>query len=220
MSTHVLPRRALTAALLTAIVAAVTFGSSSAPAMSTSPSTTTSAKAVAFHDAMRALWEAHGTWTERAIVDFVGGLPDTNLVVARLLQNQADIGNAVKPYYGAAAGHRLTTLLKAHINAAVGVLKAAKSGNAQAVAKAKAAFFANGNQVAAFLHAANPKHWALSAMRTMMRIHLNQVISLAVDQLDGHYSAAIRLYGVYIDHILDMADMLSTGIIQQFPARF
>jgi len=220
MSIHVLPRRALTAALLTAIVAAVTFGSNSAPAMSTSPSTTTSAKAVAFHDAMRSLWEAHGTWTERAIVDFVGGLPDTNLVVARLLQNQADIGNAVKPYYGAAGGNKLTTLLKAHIHAAVGVLKAAKSGNAQAVAKAKAAFFANGNQVAAFLHAANPKHWALSAMRTMMRIHLNQVISLAVDQLDGHYSAAIRLYGVYIDHILDMADMLSTGIIQQFPARF
>jgi hypothetical protein len=220
MSTHVLPRRVLTAALLTAIVAAATFGSGSAPAMTTSTSTSTSAKAVAFHDAMRALWEAHGTWTERAIADFVGGLPDTNLVVARLLQNQADIGNAVKPYYGAAGGKKLTTLLTAHINDAVGVLKAAKSDSAQAVATAKAAFFANGNQVAAFLHAANPTHWALSDMRTMMRIHLNQVIALAVDQLDGHYAAAIRLYGVYIDHIIDMADMLSTGIIQQFPSRF
>jgi hypothetical protein len=131
-----------------------------------------------------------------------------------------DLGNAVKPYYGAAAGNKLTALRKAHINAAVGVLEAAKSGNEQSVATAKAAFFANGNQVAAFLHAANPHHWALSDMRTMMRAHLNQVIALAVDQLDGHYAAAIRLYGVYIDHIIDMADMLSTGIIQQFPARF
>ncbi|MGH2895617.1 MAG: hypothetical protein ACRDPM_20445 [Solirubrobacteraceae bacterium] len=69
------------------------------------------------------------------------------------------------------------------------MLKAAKSGNAQSVATAKA-------------------------------IHLNQVIALAVDQLDGHYKAAIRLYGVYIDHIISMADMLGTGIIQQFPARF
>jgi hypothetical protein len=218
MSTHVVSRRALTAAVLAAIAAAVIFGSGPARAMPAS--TSTSPKAVAFHDAMRALWEAHGTWTERAIVDFVGGLPDTNLVVARLLHNQVDIGNAVKPYYGAAAGNKLTALLKGHINAAVGVLKAAKSGNAQSVATAKAAFFANGNQVAAFLHAANPHHWALSDMRTMMRIHLNQVIALAVDQLDGHYAAAIRLYGVYIDHIISMADMLSTGIIQQFPARF
>jgi hypothetical protein len=220
MSTYVRPRRALTAAVLAAVLAALTFGSASAPAMPTSSPPSTSAKAVALHDAMRALWEVHGTWTERAIVDFVGGVPDTNLVVARLLHNQADIGNAVKPYYGAAAGNKLTTLLKAHINAAVGVLAAAKSGDAHAVAKAKAAFFANGNQVAAFLHAANPRHWALSDMRTMMRIHLNQVISLAVDQLDGHYAAAIRLYGVYINHILDMADMLSTGIIEQFPSRF
>jgi hypothetical protein len=220
MSTYVRPRRALTAAVVAAVLAAAAFGSASAPAMTTPSSTSTSAKAVAFHDAMRGLWEVHGTWTERAIVDFVGGVPDTNLVVARLLHNQADIGNAVKPYYGAAAGNKLTKLLKAHINAAVGVLAAAKSGDAHAVAKAKAAFFANGNQLAAFLHAANPRHWALSDMRTMMRIHLNQVISLAVDQLDGHYAAAIRLYGVYIDHILDMADMLSTGIIEQFPSRF
>lgn len=53
-----------------------------------------------------------------------------------------------------------------------------------------------------------------------MRVHLNQVIALAVDQLDGHYSAAIRLYDVDIGHIIDMADMLSTGIMEQFPARF
>lgn len=216
MSTRVLPRRALSVAVLAAVLAAVTLDSGAAPAMDTS----TSARALAFHDQMRALWEAHGTWTERAIVDFVGGLPDTNRVVARLLRNQADIGTAVTPYYGRAAGSRLTALLKGHINAAVGVLKAAKSGNAHAVATAKAAFFANGDQVAAFLHAANPRHWALSDMRRMMRVHLNQVIALAVDQLDGDYAAAIRLYDRYIDHILDMADMLSTGIMEQFPARF
>jgi hypothetical protein len=200
--------------LATGTATATTSGASAASARPMS------AKALALHDDMRALWEAHGTWTERAIVDFVGGLPDTNLVVARLLRNQTDIGNAIKPYYGAAAGNQLTKLLMGHINAAVGVLKAAKSGNAHAVATAKAAFYANGNQVAAFLHAANPRHWALADMRTMMRVHLNQVIALAVDQLDGHYAAAVRLYDVYIGHIIDMADMLSTGIMEQFPARF
>jgi hypothetical protein len=177
-------------------------------------------KAVALHDRMRALWESHGTWTERAIVDFVGGLPDTTLTIERLLHNQTEIGNAVKPYYGAKAGNRLTTLLKGHINAAVEVLKAAKSGNSHAIETAKAAFYANGNQIARFLHDANPRHWSLQAMRAMMRIHLNQVIALAVDQLEGRYTAAIALYDTYIGHILDMADMLSTGIMQQFPGRF
>jgi hypothetical protein len=217
------PRREAVAVITAAVIAAAALGWSAststaiaAPARASAPSP----KAVAFHDAMRELWQAHGTWTERAIVDFVGGLPDTNLVVGRLLQNQVDIGKAVKPYYGAKAGNKLTTLLQAHINAAVNVLKAAKSGDAAATLKAEAAFFANGNQVAAFLHSANPHHWSLKAMRTMMRVHLNQVIELAVGQLKGHYKAAISEYGVYIDHILDMADMLSMGIEQQFPSRF
>jgi hypothetical protein len=216
-------RRALAIATTVATLTAFAIGSiasiSPASAAAARQSSATP-KAVAFHDAMRALWEAHGTWTERAIVDFVGGLPDTNLVVGRLLQNQADIGRAVKPYYGVRAGNELTALLKAHINAAVALLEAAKSGDGASIASAKAAFYANGAQVARFLHAANPRHWSLSAMKTMMRIHLNQVVALAVDQLEGHYSDAIRLYSVYIGHILDMADMLSTGIVEQFPARF
>lgn len=218
-------RRAAVAVITAAVIAAAALASSaSISTANATPATaaghTVSAKALAFHDAMRGLWQAHGTWTERAIVDFVGGLPDTNLVVARLLQNQTDIGNAVKPFYGRKGGNQLTTLLKAHINDAVAVLEAAKSGNAAQTTKAEAAFYANGNQVAAFLHAANPHQWSQHAMRKMMRIHLNQVIALAVDQLKGHYRAAISEYGVYIDHILDMAEMLSSGIMQQFPARF
>jgi hypothetical protein len=178
-------------------------------------------KAVAFHDAMRELWEYHGTYTERAIVDFVAGNPDTNAVVATLLHNQVDIGNAVKPVYGAAAGNALTTLLKAHINDAVAVLKAAKAGDAAATKKASAAFYANGNQIAGFLHKANPRNWPLGALQTMMRIHLNQVIGLAVDQIKGKYTASIALYKSYIDHLnVGMADMLSNGIIKQFPNKF
>jgi hypothetical protein len=178
-------------------------------------------KAVAFHDAMRELWEYHGTYTERAIVDFVAGNPDTNAVIATLLHNQVDIGNAVKPYYGAAGGKALTKLLTTHINDAVAVLKAAKSGDAAATKKASAAFYANGNQIASFLHKANPRNWPLAALRTMMRIHLNQVIGLAVDQLKGKYNASIALYKSYIDHLnVGMADMLSNGIIKQFPSKF
>jgi hypothetical protein len=215
-----LVRGSLTTRLLAAALAAIAVGLGAGAGAAPARDGAISSRALAFHDAMRALWESHGTWTERAIVDFVGGLPDTPLVIGRLLQNQTDIGNAVKPYYGQAAGNQLTTLLKGHINAAVAVLKAAKAGNSQAITTAKAAFYANGDKVAAFLHAANPRHWSLAAMKTMMRIHLNQVIALAVDQLQGHYAAAVRLYDRYIAHILDMADMLSTGIMQQFPSRF
>ena len=178
------------------------------------------AKAIAFHDHMRALWEAHGSWTHMVIVSFVGNLPNLPAEEKVLLHNQVQIGNAVKPYYGTAAGNKLTRLLKAHILGAVKVLKAAKSGNKHRLAKAEAAWFANGRQIANFLHAADPKFLSLQAARKMMKIHLNQVIEQAVDELQGKYLADARAFAPYIHHILNMADMISGGIIKQFPARF
>lgn len=216
------PRHSLTVVITAATLVALAIGSiASLPAANaTRGARTLTPEAFALHDGMRTLWQAHGTWTERAIVDFAGGLPDVPVVVARLLQNQTEIGNAIKPYYGTKAGNSLTALLKVHINDAVALLKAAKSGDRNAIATAKAAFYSNGKQVAVFLHAANPRHWSLAAMATMMRVHLDQVVGLATDQLEGRYADAVSLYNVYIGHILDMADMLSSGVAEQFPARF
>ena len=177
-------------------------------------------KQVAFHDSMRALWEDHGAWTHMVIVSFVGNLPNLPATEEVLLQNQVDIGNAVKPYYGNAAGNKLTELLKEHILGAVDVLVAAKSGDQNKLAQAEAAWFVNGRQIADFLHAANPRFLPLEAARQMMKEHLDQVIEQAVDELSGDYAASARAYGPYIRHILEMADMISGGIIKQFPARF
>jgi hypothetical protein len=169
---------------------------------------------------MRALWEDHGAWTHMVIVSFVGNLPNLPAEEEVLLRNQVDIGKAVKPYYGNAAGNKLTDLLKEHILGAVDVLVAAKSGDQNKLAQAEAAWFVNGRQIADFLHAANPRFLTRKAARQMMKEHLDQVIEQAVDELSGDYAASVRAYGPYIRHILEMADMISGGIIKQFPARF
>lgn len=179
-----------------------------------------SVKAVAFQDTMRALWEAHGAWTHMVIVSFVGNLPNLAAEEQVLLQNQVDIGNAVKPYYGAAAANKLTRLLKAHILGAVAVLVAAKSGDETKLAQAETAWSANGRQIADFLHAADPRFLSRAAARKMMQVHLQQVIQQAVNELRGNYAGDARAFGPYIHHILAMADMISGGIIQQFPGRF
>src|SRR6267143_2144184 len=67
---------------------------------------------------MRKLWEDHIIWTRNVILCLVDELPGTPQAVKRLLQNQVDIGNAIKPYYGEDAGKKLTELLYAHINIA------------------------------------------------------------------------------------------------------
>jgi hypothetical protein len=83
---------------------------------------------------MRKLWEDHVTWTRLYIVSVAAGLPDKDATAQRLLQNQVDIGNPIKPFYGDDAGNKLTALLKEHIMGAVDLLAAAKAGDQPKVA--------------------------------------------------------------------------------------
>src|SRR5205814_10675544 len=67
--------------------------------------------AVALKMAMHKLWEDHITYTRNYILSAVAGLPDTESVAKRLLQNQNEIGTAIMPYYGEPAGQKLSALL-------------------------------------------------------------------------------------------------------------
>jgi hypothetical protein len=204
-----------------ALAASVRPASALADAASTaSAAGTITPRQVAFQEAMRKLWEDHITWTRLFIVDFAAGSPETDATTKRLLQNQADIGDAVAPYYGAAAGAKLTDLLKQHILEAGDVLAAAKAGDAAKIDAASKRWYANANDIAAFLHAANPDAWPLPAMQAMMKSHLDDTLAEAVAHLDGDWAADIAAYDKVHLQILGMADMLSAGIIRQFPDRF
>jgi hypothetical protein len=185
-----------------------------------SPARALTARQVTFHDVMRTLWEDHVTWTRLAIVSFAGGLPDLQVTEARLLANQVDIGNAIKPYYGRVAGDRLTMLLKEHILGAVALLQAAKSGDQTQIAKASTAWYANADQIADFLHAANPHAWSRTEMRAMMKTHLDQTLAEAQHRLQGDYAADVRDYDAVHRHIVSIADTLTAGVMRQFPQRF
>ena len=169
---------------------------------------------------MRKLWEDHVTWTRMVIVDVVADSPAAEASTQRLLQNQVDIGNAIKPFYGDEAGGHLTELLRDHIVIAADILAAAKSGDDEAVAEASSRWYANADDISAFLAAANPDRWPYEEMRTMMRDHLDLTFSEAVARLQGDFEGDIAAYDEVHEQILHMADMLSDGIIKQFPRSF
>lgn len=192
-----------------------------------SPMRTAEAKAKmdpqAFHDGMRKLWEDHITWTRMVIVDVLaptGPLPDTSASTDRLLQNQADIGNAIKPFYGDAAGDQLTELLRQHILIAAEILQDAKAGDSAALNDAVARWYANADDIAVFLNTANPENWPLDDMKKMMHDHLDLTLKEATTYLGGDYVGSVSAYEEVHLEILQMADMLSDGIIRQFPKMF
>ena len=144
-----------------------------------------SPKAAAFTRAMDKLWEDHITWTRMVIVDFAAGLPDLKQAEARLLRNQANIGNAIKPYYGAAQADQAP----AHPH---------PRGRARA----------------------HLREGRLSEMNKMMKRHLALTTAEGVARIQGHWKADIAAYDKVHLEILQMSQMLSNGIISQFPDRF
>jgi hypothetical protein len=178
------------------------------------------ARELVFHDQMRKLWEDHITWTRLAIVTFADGSAGFDATAARLLQNQTDIGDAIKPFYGEAAGDQLTALLHDHITIAVELLQAAKAGDTAGFEDAKTRWYANANDIADFLAAANPRFWPRFVIRELMRVHLDQTLAEAQDELTGQYAASVNDYEAIHAHILHMADLLSFGILKTFPWKF
>jgi len=168
---------------------------------------------------MRRLWEDHVTWTRLFIVSAVAGLPDIKFTTERLLKNQDDIGAAVAAYYGSDAGAKLTALLRTHISTAGELVMAAKAADQANTADAKKRWYANADDIAAFLAAANPNHWPLVAMKSAMKTHLDQTLDEATHRIQGDYAADINDYQHIVTHILAMADILSDGIVAQFPQK-
>jgi hypothetical protein len=217
------PAFTLLVALLAALAALAFWGG---PGAQANDKGTRAAKAkisqteLALRNDMRRLWEDHITWTRLAIISLTTDAPDTEATVGRLLQNQTDIGDAIEPFYGEAAGDELTRLLREHILIAADLVAAARAGDQVALADAQARWTANADEIAGFLASANPRFWKLGELKAMLHEHLRLTTDEAVARLQGDWAADVAAYDQIHLQALEMADHLSTGIVKQFPRRF
>ena len=170
----------------------------------------------------------HITWTRNVIISFEvndpdssATLPDLSAALDRLFQNQVDIGNAIKPYYGNRRGDQLTALLHDHIAIAGEILQAVKVGDSAAYQDANARWYANAHDIAVFLsETLDPPLGSLAEMDEMMKDHLDRTTEEVVARLNGDWTGDVAAYDKVHNQVLEMADMLSDGIIANFPAKF
>ena len=169
--------------------------------------------------AMRDLWADHVIWTRNYIIAAAADQPDAQAAAQRLLANQEHIGNAIVPYYGQAAGTKLTGLLKDHILIAVDVVSAARANDQNALRSADARWHSNAADIATFLSGANP-NWPRASVLSMMNEHLALTTREATARLTKNWSDDIATFDKVFDQAMMMADTLTDGIVKQFPDRF
>lgn len=167
----------------------------------------------------RKLWSDHVLWTRNFIISDLASLEDKDAVLQRLLKNQDDIGNAIKPYYGEDAGNNLSKLLREHITIAGQVVDAAKSGNKKDLEKYNKDWYENADKISEFLSSANP-NWSNKDLKDMLYKHLQLTTDEVLARLNKDWKADIAAYDKGENHMLMFADILSNGIMKQFPEKF
>ena len=70
------------------------------------------------------------------------------------------------------------------------------------------------------LHSVNPRHWQLETMQSELRTHLELTTDEVVARLQEDWDADVAAYDAIHDHALHFADLLSSGLVKQFPQRF
>lgn len=168
---------------------------------------------------LRVLWIDHVVWTRSYIVSALSGLEDQQKVLERLLRNQQDIGNAIKPYYGEEAGNKLTELLREHILIAGKVIDAAKSGNQANLDKYNKEWYRNADDIAKFLSSANP-NWSEKVLKDMLYVHLQLITDDVTARLKKDWDAETIAFDKGREHMIEFADVLTAGIVKQFPDKF
>jgi hypothetical protein len=165
------------------------------------------------------LWVEHIVWTRQYVVAAAADQPDASFAAERLLKNQEDIGNAIKPFYGDQAGNQLTSQLKDHITIAVNLLEAAKTGNSTALEEIEEKWYANADEIATLLSTANP-NWTKEDMLNMLNEHLSLTKTEAVARLTGDYATDVTTFDALYKHAISMGDQFTVGIVKQFQEQF
>lgn len=164
---------------------------------------------------LRMLWEAHETWTMMAVIGIVQELPQTELILQRLLRNPVDFANALAPFYGEEIARTFEDLLTTHLTIAAEVVRAAKRGDNSAFEEANTRWYENASEIADFLGSINP-YWSDDDWEAMLHEHLDLLSTFVSDMVSGDYEAAIEQYDPMVAQALEMADMMAYGISEQF----
>lgn len=164
---------------------------------------------------IRQLWNQHVLWTRFFLVSASFNLPDLTLVEQRLLQNPRDFAKALKPFYGARVVEEFKELFTSQLQIASHLVNATKEGNSAEADRQRRLWYANAEEIAGFLTSINP-FWDEAAFRKLLFTHLQITENEAGFILAGQYKKGIKEYDAVEAEALEMADLMSYGIVRQF----
>lgn len=165
-----------------------------------------SALKVDMKSALRKLFTDHGVYTAFVLKSIVDKQDDTKIFLNRLLLNQRDIGDQLKPIIGKKSGDLVTKVLTEHIKLAGDVIKAATYGGN--LKQKMALLFENSDEVAEVLTSLNPEKLPYETTQEMFQSHNQFIVDLTLARIKKDYLKEQQLYDVYYNELLMMSDAI------------
>lgn len=163
---------------------------------------------------MRLLWEQHVYWTRLVISGIVFDSPDIKQSTARLLRNPGDFADALMPFFGEKEMTKFKELFTSHLTIAAQLVSELKAGERANAMETERRWYENANQIAVFLAGIN-RYWSMRRWQEMMYNHLNMTKNEAAAFLAKDYAASVSIFDRIEDEALEMADMMTRGIVRQ-----
>lgn len=171
------------------------------------------------NNTLRLLWEQHVWWTRSFIISVAADLPDLDVVTERLLRNPRDFQAALEPLYGPQIAGEFARLFTEHLTIAAELVQAANAGDTVAAADAERRWYMNADEIARFLARINP-FWAQREWREMLHDHLALTKAEALAILAMNIEQGILIFDQTELQAMGMADLMTEGIVRQFPTQF
>ena len=164
---------------------------------------------------MRQAWSQHNFWGNMFLVSLFHTLENLDAVKMRLEQSPEDIAAVFQSFYANPTVTQIRNLLAEHVRLAGEMANAMKNGNMERSTQLETQLNQNADQMARLLANAN-SNYDYEELRRMMRNHLNLMQDTMTSELSGDHNEAVRLMGENEDQLMDVADVLTEGLVQQF----
>jgi hypothetical protein len=165
------------------------------------------------------LWVDNAVYTRLSILCLTDRLPGTEETLARLMQNQEDMGVSFSTYYGRDKGDEFCQLIASNTSLIVRIIRSKNTGSTQDLEDAQKRLASNYNDILNYLVKVNPylKRKELEAKLTSIVLLTNKQIDL---RLSTDYDLDIQNFDQLLTESIEFSNILSEGIIKQFPKRF
>jgi hypothetical protein len=179
----------------------------------------------------RTLWTRYALGMINFSVSDFGNLPSTNNVQNNLSRNAAAVGSYFIPYYGITAGTKISGLLDVLLKNGVKVVDAIKNNTTDTQVYTNI-WAQETRSLAQYLNELNPSQYPTDLINEM----LTNLTKFWVADFEARYAEDFAADAVALDNILkvavsgipdhankgysSIADILSRGIIAQFPLSF